>query len=112
MSYLAAFGGLTSVGLLAGLVIMKLRMDGLYAEARLSRKNRLVAVAAMEATATEYKKFRDRSEAKEATLLLKLEHYENHELDAIEKEPNRDVRIRRRRDWISSVLSEATGAKS
>ena len=73
--------------------------------------DRRAAEAATKVATAQLAETISRARAKEEALIRKLEHYENHELDAIESEPNRAKRISRRRDWISSVLSEATGTQ-
>lgn len=108
LAWLATAGGVSTLGL--GIVVwaLKLRLGGLHSENKRLILDRKTAEAALKVATTEFDQYRGRAEAKEASLILELERYENQELDGIEKEPDRAVRIARRRQWVASVLSKAS----
>lgn len=108
MDYLAAIASLASVGLGIAVAILGIRNGGLRADARHADTLRKAAEGSLHKVADEFDDYRDRAESKEARLVAELEHYENHALDGIENEPNREVRIRRRRDWVRSLLSQTS----
>ena len=108
LSWLATTGGVASFALGLTVWVMKLRIDGLHLEVKGLVRSKKTAEAALKVATTEFDQYRGRAEAKEASLLQELERYENQELDGIEAEPDRAVRIARRRQWVSGVLSKAS----
>ena len=108
MNYLAALGGLTTVGLALAVWALRVRMDGLRGNLRAAYSERNAAEAALKIGTKEFDDYRMRAEAMQAKLVSELERYENEELDAIESEPDRPRRIERRRNWVRSVLSKAS----
>jgi hypothetical protein len=107
LGYAAITGGLFSVGLGVTVWILRLRMKGLNLEVEIANGQRDKIGAALEANAANFTEYRVRTQKEKAMLVAELEHYENRELDAIEEEPDRKVRIRRRRSWVAGVLSKA-----
>ena len=112
LAWLAIAGGVASAGLGIAVALLGIRNGGLKADARHADTLRKAAEAALKVNTTNFDDYRMRAESKEASLVAQLEHYENHELDAIEEEPNRVVRIERRRSWVAGVLSEASNLAS
>ena len=108
MEFLAALGGFTTAAGIITALVFAIRNKGLALDAKEADLARQVAETALKVGKREFDNYRLRAEAKEAQLVTELERYENEELDGIEKEPNRAVRIRRRRDWVRGVLSKAT----
>ena len=108
MQLLAILGGAGTAGFALAALIFVVRNKGLALDARQADTLRKAAEAALKVGTKEFDDYRDRAEAKEARLVAELERYENQELDGIEKEPDRKVRIRRRRDWVRGVLSKAS----
>ncbi len=108
MEFLAALGGFTTAAGIITALVFAIRNKGLALDAKEADLARQVAETALKVGTREFENYRLRAEAKEAQLVTELERYENEELDGIEKEPNRAVRIRRRRDWVRGVLSKAT----
>lgn len=107
MGYLAAFGGVASLALALVVWALKIRINGLHGSIRAAKNDAAVAAAALKVGNSEFADYRLRAEAKEATLIEELRRFEERELDAIEEEPDRDTRIRRRREWVRGVLSQA-----
>lgn len=112
LAWFAAAGGVSSVGLGLIVWIMKIRLDGLHDDAKRLTTARKVAEAALKVAVRDFDEYRARAESKEAQLISELERYENQELDGIEKEPDRTVRIARRRQWVAGVLSQASNPTS
>lgn len=108
MSILEILGGLGTLGFATTTVVFVIRNKGLAIDRNDADTARKVAEAALKVGTKEFDDYRDRAEAKEARLVAELERYESQELDGIEKEPDRKVRIRRRRDWVRGVLSKAS----
>ena len=112
MEWLAIIGGLAAGGLGIAVALLGIRNGALKADAREADGLRKAAEAALKVGTKAFDDYRLRAEANEARLVAELENYENHELDAIEAEPSRPRRIKRRRDWVRSVLSKASAATS
>ena len=108
MEWLALLGGLTSAALGVTVALLGIRNGGLKADARHADTLRKAAEAALKVGTKEFDDYRLRAESIQAKLVSELEHYENQELDAIEAEPDRPRRIERRRNWVRSVLSQAS----
>lgn len=97
-------GGLVSVGLGVVVWAMRLRMKGLKDDLNVSEARRGAVEDILIVNSQNFTDYRARAEEKEALLTRELHHFRKEELDAIEEEPDRDVRIRRRRSWVSSML--------
>lgn len=108
MQWLAALGGFASAGFGIVALIFVIRNKGLALDAKSADTLRRAAEETAKTVTADFNEYRDRAEAKEARLVAELEHYENHELDDIEAEPNRPRRIERRRNWVRAVLSKAS----
>ena len=104
LGYIAAMGGLISVGLVVAVWAMKLRLSGVKWELKASGARRVAVEDLLVSSTRNFTDYRARAEEKEAHLTRELHHFRKEELDGIEKEPDRDVRIRRRRSWVSSML--------
>ncbi len=108
MDVLAAIGGVSTLAMAIVAWALWQRSKGLKSEIESEQILRVIAEDKLTDATKEFDDYRSRAKAKETSLVLQLEHYENHELDAIEEEPNRNVRIARRRSWVASVLSQAS----
>lgn len=107
MSVLEVIGAIGSVGFGTTAIVLALRNGGLRSEITRADSLREKAENDLKATTAEYDTYRERAEQQLHLLQEELEHFENHELDAIEEEPDRTKRIERRRSWVRSLLSKA-----
>lgn len=109
LAWTAVLSGVISSSCLAAVVaFLGIRNGGLKADVRESDTKRRLAEEDLENVAAELRDVKIRAEAKIAALVDELKEYEEHELDGIEKEPDRDIRIKRRRSWVSRVLSKTS----
>lgn len=104
LGYIATSGGLLSVGLGVVVWALRLRLDGMRDDLKAANAHRRSAEDILVINSREFTDYRSRAEEKEAFLVKELHHFRKEELDGIEKEPDRDVRIRRRRAWVGSML--------
>lgn len=112
LGYIAAVGGLASFGLLIGVFVMKLRIDGLHRKVRKANRGEDVAIAALKVSVKEQADFKMKSDAVRARLRAELERYEDEELDEIESTEEMQARIARRRAFISRMFSETSDGDS
>lgn len=102
----AVIGSAGTVGLAIACVVFAVRNGGLRAELVRADMLRKTAEGALKDSEKEFTEYRERTEQQLKDLNDELERFENHELDAIEEEPNRVRRIERRRSWVLGVLSK------
>jgi len=109
---LAIVGMAGTLGLGITSVVLAIRCGGLKVDANKADTLRKTAEDKLKDVSKKADAYRKATEEQLALLQKELEYFEDHELDAIEAEPDRDKRIARRRGWVRGVLSKAPSPAS
>jgi ribosomal protein S18 len=112
VEWLAAIGGITSAALGLTVALMGIRVGRLKTDAAEADSMRKAAETNLKTSTAKFEDYRKRAESIRAELIAELERFQEERLDGIEKEPDRKIRVRLRRAWVSGLLSKASSITS